>query len=80
MEWELRIINFNIMGVHRKIWILEGVHEKTNIQGGGLPKTGAWTVCRFKRGLGENKGVVDTRMHTMTVFKILIWKCILGRW
>ena len=57
MEWELRIINFNIMGVHRKIWFLEGVHEKTNIQGGGLPKTGAWTVCRFKRGLGENKGV-----------------------
>ena len=25
---------------------------------GELPKKGAWTVCRFKRGLGKKRGVM----------------------
>ena len=33
--------------------------------GGGLPKKGIWTVCRFKGGRGGEGGEVDTPMHTM---------------
>ena len=44
----LRMKNFNILGVHWKIWFLRG-SWKANIEG-GLPKKGAWTVCRFKGG------------------------------
>ena len=40
-------------------------------------KRGAWTVCRFKRGLDEKEGMVflkgervDTPMHTMSIFCI----------
>ena len=32
--------NFNILGVHWKIRILEGGSQKTNIEEGGLPKKG----------------------------------------
>ena len=42
--------------------------QKTNIQE-GLPKKGAGTVCRFKRGLDKKEWVVfrgvDTPMHTI---------------
>ena len=41
--------NFNNLGVHRKIWVLGGVHEKP-IYRGGLPKKGAWTIHTFKGG------------------------------
>ena len=48
-------------------------HEKP-IYSGGLPKKGAWTVCRFKGGSPRKTegavfetggGAVDTPMHTM---------------
>ena len=44
--------------------------EKTIFRVGNCPKNGAWTVCRFKRGLdkkgaGVLEGVVDTPMYTM---------------
>ena len=36
---------------------LRGGSQKTNIEGGGLPKKGrAWTVCQFKGGLGKKGG------------------------
>ena len=40
-----------------KNWAFKGggVHE-TPIQREGLPKKGAWTVCRFKGGLGGGGG------------------------
>ena len=49
--------NFNIFGVHQKTQVLGGgVHEKPIYRGGCL-KRGAWTVCRFKGGgLGKYKG------------------------
>ena len=65
--------NFNIFGVNVKIRVLQGkggggVHEKP-IYSGGLPKKGAWTVCRFKGGgLSKKKGGVDTPMHTMNFY------------
>ena len=42
-----------------------------------MPKKGAWTVCRFKGGLGKKEGDgifegggggVDTPMHTMLLY------------
>ena len=36
--------NFNILGVHLKILLLEGGSRKNNIKGGG----GGWTVCPLK--------------------------------
>ena len=58
--------------------IYRRAHGKTNTKG-GLHKTGerggggwAWTVCRFKRGLGKKEGGcvyecdgVDTSIHSM---------------
>ena len=41
--------NFDIFGVHRKIFILKDVSGKTNIEG-RLIKKRTWTVCKFKRG------------------------------
>ena len=55
----LRMNNFNILGVHWKIWLLrgEGGLRKTNIEGGDCLKRGAWTVCWFKRGrFGKEEG------------------------
>ena len=50
--------NFNIMEVHWKIQFLgRGGYEKQYMWG-ELPKKGAWTVCRFKRGLGKKRGVM----------------------
>ena len=51
--------NFNIFGVHQKTQVLGGgVHEKPIYRGGCLKRGGgAWTVCRFKGGgLGKDKG------------------------
>ena len=45
--------------------------QKTNTVGGLPKKGGAWTVCRFKGGIGKKEGNgafeggVDTPMHTM---------------
>ena len=52
----LRMKNFNILGVHWKIWLLKrgggggGGSWKTNIEGGDCLKRGAWTVYWFKGG------------------------------
>ena len=50
---------FSIMRVHSKLRYLrgegEGVTENQYIEGDCL-KSGAWTVCRFKRGLGKKEG------------------------
>ena len=35
--------------------------QKTNIEGGLPKKVGAWTVCRFKGGLGKKEGMVFLR-------------------
>ena len=45
-----------------KNWAFKGggVHE-TPIQREGLPKKGAWTVCRFKGGLARKRGVMFLR-------------------
>ena len=61
----LRMKNVNILGVHWKIWLLEG--GGSNIEGGdGLKREGA--VCQFKGCLTSKRGVflrgVDTPMHT----------------
>ena len=42
----------------------DGRFTKNQYRGGGLPKRGAWTVCRFKGGLSKKEGV-DTPMHTI---------------
>ena len=53
-----------------------GAHEKPIYRGDCL-KTGAWTLCRFNRGLGEKEGVVflrgvDTQMNTMICYHLII--------
>ena len=59
----LRMKNFNILGVHWTIWFLGGWFTKN--QGGGLPKKGDWTVCRFRGCLAREEGVVFLRgAHT----------------
>ena len=40
--------------------------KKHNIEGNYL-NSGSWTVCRFKKGLGEKEGVVFLRGETDTV-------------
>ena len=40
--------NFNIFGVHQKIWLLGGSGSMINQYEGALPKKGAWTVQQFK--------------------------------
>ena len=67
----LRMKNLNILGVHWKIRILVRGFTKKQYREGDCPKRGAWTICKFKRGLGKKEGVVflrgvDTPMHTMT--------------
>ena len=53
------------------------MQKKQYIRGELLIK-GAWTVCRFKRGLGKKEGVmffrggVETPMHTMSWRRLLI--------
>ena len=52
----LMMKNFNIFGVYWKIRFLGRVNEKP-MQRGDLPKKGgAWTVHRFKGGLGKKEG------------------------
>ena len=49
----LRMKNFNTMGVHCKTQFLgEGRLQKKQYIEGNCLKRGAWTVCRFKEGLG----------------------------
>ena len=61
--------NFNILGLHRKIWLLRGEFMKNQYRGGGggCLKRGACKVCGFNGGgLARKRKVgVDTPMHTM---------------
>ena len=54
----LRMKNFNILGIHKKIWLLGGEFMKNWYRRGDCLKRrgGAWTVCRFKGGLGKKEG------------------------
>ena len=51
----LRMKNFNIFGVHWKIWFLGGGLTKNLYRMGDCLKRGAWTVCRFKRGAWQER-------------------------
>ena len=57
----IRIEKFNIMGVNRKIQFLGGMVDKKTIYRRELPNRGAWTFCRFKRGLAKKRVVVFLR-------------------
>ena len=59
----LRMKNFNILGVHWKIWLLRGSSWKTNIER-GLPKKrglGQFEDLRGGGGLARKRGVVPLR-------------------
>ena len=45
------------MGVYWKIRVLKGVIKNQNIEGNFLKRVGAWTVFRFKGGLGKKRRV-----------------------
>ena len=49
--------HFNIIGVPWKIWFLRGVGSQKPI----CLEKGAWTVCRFKKGLGKKRVSVFLR-------------------
>ena len=49
--------NFDILGVHWKIWLLGGEFTKKNDIEGDCLKKGPWTVCRFKGAWQERGGV-----------------------
>ena len=63
-----------------------GFRKKTINRGeGGLPKKGAWAVCRFNWGLVKKNrwcfsGWVDTPMHTMRQesWEVMIFEGIFG--
>ena len=64
----LRMKNFNILGVHWKIWLLGGGGRVSQKSVGVLPKTGAlgqFADLRWGLGKKEEGGSVDTLMHTM---------------
>ena len=77
---ELRMTNFNIMGVQEKIRFLWGFTKKECLGEGRLPKKGeAWRVCRFKSRLAKKRGWyfwvwerVDTPMHTQQISLVLL--------
>ena len=55
----LRMKNFNILGVHWRIWLLgRGGGLKNQYRGGDCLKKGggAWTVCQFIGRLGKKEG------------------------
>ena len=61
----LRMKNVNILGVHRKIWLIGAEFTKNKYRGGNCLKRGAWTVYGFKGrgggGGGKKEGVVFSR-------------------
>ena len=52
----LRMVNFNILEVHWKIWFLGGRFTKNQYIRGWPKKRGSWTVYRYKGGLGKKEG------------------------
>ena len=55
---ELRVKNFNSLGIHWKISLSEDRFPKKSIKSRrNCLKRGAWTVCRFKWGLVKKEGV-----------------------
>ena len=72
--------NFEYYGGSLKNSIFRGGLMKNQYMGGGCLTEGggAWTVCRFKGGLGEKEGGsvfeggIDTLMHTMHYDSVFI--------
>ena len=52
----LRVKNYNIFGVHWKMWLLGEWILKNQYRGDGCLKRGVWAVCRFKGGLARKSG------------------------
>ena len=52
-ETQFSQVSLEAIGVLLVKFFRREVHEKKHI---GLRKEGAWTVCRFKRRLGEKEG------------------------
>ena len=64
---------------------MRGFRKKTINRGRGLPKKGAWTVCRLNGSLVKKNrwcfsGWVDTPMHTMRQesWEVMIFEGIFG--
>ena len=55
---ELRMKNFNVFGIHRKIQFYLGRFMKNQYIRRNYVKRGAWTVCKFKEGLTKRGGGV----------------------
>ena len=75
----LRMKNYNIMGVHWKIWFLVGFTKNQYIAG-NLLERGAWTVCRFKGGLEKKRRVVFLREGCWysNVHYVIMMNCFCG--
>ena len=56
MVWRMK--NFNIFGVHWKIWLLSIGVMKNQYKGRNCLEIGAWTVCQFKGGFARKRGLV----------------------
>ena len=48
--------NFNILGIHWKIWLSEGGVHKKQIKRRDCPKRGAWTAWKFKGRTCQERG------------------------
>ena len=52
----LRMKNFIIFGIHRKMWFFREVYKKPIYRGGGrLPKRGGLGSWQIQRGLGKKE-------------------------
>ena len=77
----LRIKNYNILGVHWRIWVLGGWFLKNQFRRRGCLKREAWTVWGFKgRAWQERRrwcfwGEIDIPMHNMFAINwiTLVW-------
>ena len=84
-EMGLMMKNFNIFGVHWKIWFLGGrVSRKTNIEGGGLPKkSGLGQFADLRGGLARKRGSGVSKAHDVStsdhknMLRYLIESCVL---
>ena len=52
----LRMKNFNILGVHWKIWLLGGEFKKNRYRGRDCQKRGLGQFADLRRGLAEKRG------------------------
>ena len=54
MGWRMK--NFNILGVHRKIQVLERVHEKSIYRGDCLKREGLGQFVDLRGGAWQERG------------------------